>query len=127
MTTGRSVLPVRLRLSRFRTAHLTSPNYLPIVLVSRPSRWGNPWKPERCCLSRKSYVWLVATYRFDSERDAYSKAVELFRAGLLSGALNVTVEQVRKALAGKNLACWCRLDQPCHADVLLCVARGVYS
>ncbi len=22
-------------------------------------------------------------------------------------------------LKGKNLACWCRLDQPCHADVLL--------
>lgn len=22
-------------------------------------------------------------------------------------------------LRGKNLACWCRLDQPCHADVLL--------
>jgi hypothetical protein len=22
-------------------------------------------------------------------------------------------------LRGKNLACWCKLDQPCHADVLL--------
>jgi hypothetical protein len=22
-------------------------------------------------------------------------------------------------LRGKNLACWCPLDQPCHADVLL--------
>jgi hypothetical protein len=22
-------------------------------------------------------------------------------------------------LVGKNLACWCRLDQPCHADALL--------
>jgi hypothetical protein len=22
-------------------------------------------------------------------------------------------------LRGKNLACWCRLDRPCHADVLL--------
>lgn len=27
-------------------------------------------------------------------------------------------------LAGKNLACWCPLDQPCHADVLLELANA---
>jgi len=27
-------------------------------------------------------------------------------------------------LRGKNLACWCRLDQPCHADVLLELANA---
>jgi hypothetical protein len=26
-------------------------------------------------------------------------------------------------LRGKNLACWCSLDQPCHVDVLLEVAN----
>jgi hypothetical protein len=26
-------------------------------------------------------------------------------------------------LAGKDLACWCPLDQPCHADVLLALAN----
>lgn len=26
-------------------------------------------------------------------------------------------------LRGKNLACWCRLDEPCHADVLLEIAN----
>jgi hypothetical protein len=26
-------------------------------------------------------------------------------------------------LRGKNLACWCPLDQPCHADVLLELAN----
>jgi hypothetical protein len=30
---------------------------------------------------------------------------------------------IRANLAGKNLACWCRLDQPCHADVLLEIAN----
>lgn len=29
-----------------------------------------------------------------------------------------------KELRGKNLACWCRLDQPCHADVLLELANA---
>jgi hypothetical protein len=37
------------------------------------------------------------------------------------------VEQLRNPLAalrGKDLACWCPLDQPCHADVLLELANG---
>jgi hypothetical protein len=29
------------------------------------------------------------------------------------------VGQIRAELAGKDLACWCPLDKPCHADVLL--------
>lgn len=36
----------------------------------------------------------------------------------------VTVEDVRRELAGKDLACWCPLDQPCHADVLLEISNG---
>ena len=31
---------------------------------------------------------------------------------------------VREQLRGKNLVCWCALDQPCHADVLLKIANG---
>jgi hypothetical protein len=30
---------------------------------------------------------------------------------------------VRAELSGKDLACWCPLDQPCHADVLLDLAN----
>ena len=33
------------------------------------------------------------------------------------------VEQIRAELRGKDLACWCPLDQPCHADVLLEIAN----
>jgi hypothetical protein len=29
-----------------------------------------------------------------------------------------------KGLRGYNLACWCPLDQPCHADVLLELANA---
>jgi hypothetical protein len=28
-------------------------------------------------------------------------------------------------LRGKDLACWCPLSEPCHADVLLELANGV--
>jgi hypothetical protein len=36
----------------------------------------------------------------------------------------LTVEDARAELAGRDLACWCKLTDPCHADVLLEVANG---
>ena len=29
------------------------------------------------------------------------------------------VKDMREELAGRDLACWCSLDQACHADILL--------
>jgi hypothetical protein len=34
------------------------------------------------------------------------------------------IEAARRELAGKNLACWCRVGLSCHADVLLEIANG---
>ena len=31
---------------------------------------------------------------------------------------------IRHCLHDKDLACWCALDQPCHADVLLWIANS---
>jgi hypothetical protein len=51
-------------------------------------------------------------------------AVEFYRTDLLKGNLWVTVDDVRRELAGRDLACWCREDAAyCHADVLLQVAN----
>ena len=38
--------------------------------------------------------------------------------------LRVTVDDIRAELAGRDLACWCPLNQPCHADVLLEIANA---
>ncbi|MFI7446038.1 DUF4326 domain-containing protein [Nonomuraea sp. NPDC049714] len=35
------------------------------------------------------------------------------------------VEQARRELAGKDLACWCRPGDPCHGDVWLDVLDEV--
>jgi hypothetical protein len=37
------------------------------------------------------------------------------------------VDEIREHLAGHDLACYCPLDQQCHADVLLEIANGVAS
>lgn len=40
------------------------------------------------------------------------------------GAYRVTEADVVRDLRGRDLACWCPLDQPCHADVLLSIANA---
>jgi hypothetical protein len=35
-----------------------------------------------------------------------------------------SLARIRAHLAGHDLVCWCRLDDPCHADLLLTLANG---
>lgn len=68
------------------------------VVVSRPSIWGNP---------------------FTIVEHGRDGAVALYRQ-MLAGRGHL---KLRRDLQGKNLACWCPLDKPCHADVLLELAN----
>jgi hypothetical protein len=47
-----------------------------------------------------------------------SAALEAYRADLI--ARPELLERARRELTGHDLACWCRLELACHADVLLC-------
>lgn len=76
-------------------------NGLECVYVGRPSIWGNPFKKEAANL-------LTSKYRDMIERDM-RKCVE--------------VHHLLERLRGKNLSCFCPIDQPCHADVLLELAN----
>jgi hypothetical protein len=70
------------------------------VSVCRPGRWGNPFRadwPE----GGKDRAWAVSAFRGYYHPDAEYRAAVIL------------------ALRGKNLACYCPLDQPCHADILL--------
>ncbi|WP_336642808.1 DUF4326 domain-containing protein [Microbacterium sp. MMO-113] len=70
------------------------------VVVARPSRFGNPYS--------------VETY-------GRHAAIGMFRLYALQV---LGIERIRAELRGWNLACWCPLDQPCHADVLLELANA---
>ncbi len=48
------------------------------------------------------------------------QCVELYRRLLAS---RTAMRLNARALAGTDLACWCPLDQPCHADVLIALAN----
>lgn len=74
------------------------------VSVAYSSRFANPYRPA------------VRSY------EANLAAVEAYRV-YLRGRPDL-VEAARRLLAGRDLCCVCPLDLPCHADVLLAVARG---
>ena len=76
------------------------------VVVARPSKWGNP------------FVINESRTRTEAIR-LYERAL----AGKGSVALPFTVADVKRELAGRDLACWCPLDVECHADVLLAIAN----
>lgn len=73
------------------------------VRVDRSTCWGNPYPLSGHC--DRAHV------------------VELFRAYLARPQQAALVARARQKLRGKHLACWCPLDAPCHADVLLEVAN----
>jgi hypothetical protein len=70
------------------------------ISVARPHKWGNPFK--------------VGVHAADA-----AEAVWLYRQWLPSQSLYVEVSE----LTGHDLMCFCPLDQPCHADVLLELAN----
>jgi hypothetical protein len=91
------------------------------VVVSRPSKWGNPfviWTSEIVLDSRSEQSWWCP------RGEARGFAVRRFREELMDGRLSVTPDDVVKELRGHDLACWCKPHDPCHADVLLGVANA---
>lgn len=88
--------PERIQLSRRKGWRLPPHS----VVVARPTKWGNP-------------------FRVGADGDA-KMCVALFRTYIRSAA--PIAEQISE-LRGKNLACWCKPGQPCHADVLIEIAN----
>lgn len=74
------------------------------VYVGRPSKWGNPHDLVDTPEQRQ---WCIDQFRRLIQQQQ--------NAELLA--------QAKKELRGKDLACWCKIGQPCHADVLLEIAN----
>ena len=65
------------------------------VYVGRPTKWGNN---------------LYDEFPFSRYEVTIKKLIKNYSFDI-------------RELRGKDLACWCPLDQPCHADVLLEIAN----
>lgn len=74
------------------------------VYVGRPTMWGNN-AAAVCCITDPTEA--VAAYR---------RWIDQCASWAWKGRAKIE-------LRGKDLACWCALDKPCHADVLLELAN----
>jgi hypothetical protein len=143
---------VRLQLSRRAGFNLQAAsqaaNGLPAVNVARPTKWGNPFdfRKSDCC-------WIALSFGCRADRPGRQEAsVRAFRAWIdppdgkrtasltlqvrlgneqtsvaigaeISAGAAPSLDDLRAALRGRNLACWCKAGDPCHADVLLEMAN----
>lgn len=99
--------PIRIQLSRAKGWRMP-PN---TVKVDRSTKWGNPF-PIPKDHPWKDAAWSVLQFSFWIHRlEHWPDKPEPPTADEL------------KTLRGKNLACWCKLGSPCHADVLLELAN----
>lgn len=109
------------------------------VYVGRPTIWGNPF-PVNDFL-QNDLLYLLGT-RDDTKTMVKKVNAIRKRNGVyltLMDSLTMYETMVKycyldksrdnqwridiNKLRGKNLACWCPLDQPCHADILLEIAN----
>lgn len=127
-------MPKRIQMTRQRPWRAEHPD---AVIVSRPSKWGNPFAARiphgetlqpsetRQHLVDQFRAWLIGGDRFDEVVERMPLVDEQGRVWRTTAVRTTrpTPYEVRQELAGRDLACWCPLDQPCHADVLLELAN----
>jgi hypothetical protein len=114
---GETGMPVRIQ--RKRTKGWKRPEGA--EYVGRPSKWGNRFvvnptrDPEGFYADYRKNVDLWDSWPLADAQTAV-RAFREMQAGMYEP--NEIAE-----LRGKDLMCWCPLDQPCHADVLLELAN----
>ena len=87
-------MPVRIQRKRTRGWKMPAG----AVYVGRPTKWGNSFNITKL----QTREMAIERFKFYASRPEFMDLSEL---------------------RGKDLACWCPLDQPCHADVLLELAN----
>ncbi|QOC56012.1 hypothetical protein SEA_CLOWN_14 [Gordonia phage Clown] len=107
------------------------------VYVGRPSRFGNPFAVGDAIPDSLPNIYGPVSGLTDITAE---QAVEAFRRyapvifvpvkptarphhGIYTHGCESLPQHARRVLRGKDLACWCPLDSPCHADVLLELAN----
>ncbi|HLF13215.1 MAG TPA: DUF4326 domain-containing protein [Gammaproteobacteria bacterium] len=109
--------PHRIQLSRKKGWRMP-PN---TVKVNRTTKWGNPFTVSGRRRQIDCVYWFVlmtCSYLL-VDRSAPLKVQEAY-----NDRLRAAKREGFKGLRGKNLACWCRIGDPCHADHLLNIVNG---
>jgi hypothetical protein len=96
--------------------------------VTRPHKFGNPYKIGMHNVwdikdreTGKSLKDILVAKNGENKYHTIEDTLLAYREKIkASGAMQ---QIIKRELAGKNLACFCPLSSPCHADILLEVAN----
>lgn len=112
--------PARIQLRRTRGWRMPPDT----VFVARPSLFGNPFVHDDPAQAVEAYRRFIAggTQCFDMGPGKLQFAKRCHPQTLNPYFCDLVKSKLPE-IRGKNLACWCRPDQPCHADVLLELAN----
>jgi len=80
------------------------------VYVGRGSKFGNPFK----ITEDRTAAETVTAFKIWLTVDGVHAGIPEKKAAILDN-----IEEIR----GKDLACWCKIGKPCHADILLEIAN----
>lgn len=113
-------MPKRIQLSRAKGWRMPPRT----VKVDRSTRFGNPYVVgARVDMKQvRRWGWNLSPDGKCAVCASAEESVAAFRHALFWDA--PIHDFVRNELGGKDLACWCALDTPCHADVLLEIANS---
>jgi hypothetical protein len=103
------MIPVRIQRKRVKGWKMP-PN---TVSVTRPGRWGNPFKVGTINRDPNSGEKIKTLKNIDDVLKWYKNYLK-YRG---------MEDTIIKELKGKNLACFCKIGEPCHADILLKIAN----
>lgn len=121
-------MPERVQLKRTKGWKMP-PN---TVKVDRATGFGNPFpviKGTQTHMGETTDVWTVGTWSGpamwfqDTREAAIALAVEAFSKWVMLPAQERLRQRAQRELRGKNLGCWCKPGEPCHADVWLKLAN----
>lgn len=88
------------------------------VVVSRPGMFGNPFTFKAADAAGYTRKGAVAAFEDWLAGNPWACGADHYET-----RRQAVLERLHE-LRGKDLACWCPLDQPCHADVLLRLANS---
>lgn len=108
--------PKRIRLSRAKGYRMPAGT----KKVDRSTRWGNPFGPQLIGITFGHRGFPMPGFPLSGD-PSLARCLDLYLA-YLRGRLAADTDFL-EPLRGHDLACWCPLDQPCHADILLRLAN----
>jgi hypothetical protein len=116
------VKPIRIQRKRTKGWRMP-PN---TVAVSRPSRWGNPYTVAEFGLALAMTLFERSAHGYWSPDGIPNDKIDAAYAAHVAFRKRFDrhpMEAAQRDLRGKNLADFCPLDQPCHADIWLEIAN----